>query len=134
MRSEEKCLIQTFLQSALEIEHGQLDFVLLVFCLSAISPEHFPDAIGRLHKMLKPGGMILLRDYGLGDAAQERFAKDNADKKLGENFYVRFAAASLLTTDLYSIQSILLSIQARRYPSILLFLGIHGTVDGEPRI
>lgn len=68
---------------------GTLDFVTLVFCLSAISPDHFPGVIARLSKLLKPGGMMLIRDYGLGDLAEERFAKEAADKKLGDNFYVR---------------------------------------------
>lgn len=76
-------------ETVLDLEPESLDMVFLIFCLSAISPDLYPGVMARLARLLKPGGIILLRDYGLGDLAQERFAQDNADKKLGENFYVR---------------------------------------------
>lgn len=41
-------------------------------------------------QVLKPGGLVLFRDYAAGDEAQQRFAEqDSSKKKLGENFYVR---------------------------------------------
>ncbi len=41
-----------------------MDFVLLLFCLSAVSPELQPEIIRRAVNALKINGQLLLRDYG----------------------------------------------------------------------
>ncbi|NXE46476.1 METL2 protein, partial [Casuarius casuarius] len=63
-----------------------LDVILLVFVLSAIHPDRMQRVVNRLAKLLKPGGMLLFRDYGRYDTSQLRFKKGHC---LSENFYVR---------------------------------------------
>ncbi|CAO3611322.1 unnamed protein product [Cunninghamella blakesleeana] len=68
-------------------ENG-LDLVSAIFVLSAIPPEKLQLAIENIFKVLKPGGQVLLRDYGIYDEAQIKFSLAS-DKKLDENLYVR---------------------------------------------
>jgi methyltransferase-like protein 6 len=54
---------------------GGFDAVLLLFCLSAIAPELHGVVLQRAAECLRPGGVLLLRDYGAGDEAQMRFGR-----------------------------------------------------------
>lgn len=65
---------------------GILDVILLVFVLSSIHPDRMQGVLNRLSKLLKPGGMLLFRDYGRHDETQLRFKRGHC---LSENFYVR---------------------------------------------
>lgn len=65
---------------------GILDVVLLVFVLSSIHPDRMQGVVNRMFKLLKPGGMLLFRDYGRYDKTQLRFKTGHC---LSENFYVR---------------------------------------------
>uniref|UniRef100_A0A8C5Q0X6 tRNA N(3)-cytidine methyltransferase METTL6 n=1 Tax=Leptobrachium leishanense TaxID=445787 RepID=A0A8C5Q0X6_9ANUR len=63
-----------------------VDVATLIFVLSAIHPDNMHHAVKNIYKVLKPGGCVLFRDYGLHDYAMLRF---KSGSKLGDNFYVR---------------------------------------------
>ena len=50
------------------------DVVLAIFTLSALAPSALPAAFAHLHATLRPGGVLLLRDYGRLDLKQMKFA------------------------------------------------------------
>lgn len=68
------------------LAEGTLDITTLIFVLSAIHPEKFHAVVGNIFRLMKPGGKVLFRDYGLYDMAQLRFKPGH---KIGENFYMR---------------------------------------------
>lgn len=69
-----------------DVVPGSMDFVLCMFVMSALSPIHQQETFCKLLSCLKPGGKLLMRDYGRYDEAQLRF---NKGSKLADNFYVR---------------------------------------------
>lgn len=68
------------------LEESSVDVVIMIFIFSALSPLQWTRAVTNIWKVLKPGGLVLFRDYGRGDLAQVRF---KAGRWMEENFYVR---------------------------------------------
>ncbi|OIR57695.1 MAG: methyltransferase-like protein [Amphiamblys sp. WSBS2006] len=69
-----------------QIRPGSVDFVFLVFVLSAIRPSKVEATLRKIHGVMKEGGTLFFRDYAVGDLAQLRFKEKNC---LAENFYAR---------------------------------------------
>ncbi|KAL1922594.1 uncharacterized protein VTP21DRAFT_10133 [Calcarisporiella thermophila] len=68
------------------VNPASIDVIVLIFVFSALRPEEWEQALINLEKLLKPGGLILFRDYGRHDLAQLRFKQG---RMMQENFYVR---------------------------------------------
>uniref|UniRef100_A0A1D1Y5A5 Methyltransferase-like protein 6 n=2 Tax=Anthurium amnicola TaxID=1678845 RepID=A0A1D1Y5A5_9ARAE len=66
---------------------SSVDIVTMVFMLSAVAPEKMPLVVQNIGRILKPNGHVLLRDYAIGDLAQERLTCK--EQQISENFYVR---------------------------------------------
>ncbi|KAF9363174.1 hypothetical protein BGX34_004737 [Mortierella sp. NVP85] len=69
-----------------EVEPESMDVLVLIFVLSALHPDKWDQVMNNLYKLLKPGGLIVFRDYGRYDMTQLRFKKN---RLLSDNFYVR---------------------------------------------
>jgi tRNAThr (cytosine32-N3)-methyltransferase len=69
-----------------DLGEESVDVVIMIFIFSALSPKQWEKAVSNIHKVLKPGGEVLFRDYGRGDLAQVRFKRG---RYLEENFYIR---------------------------------------------
>ena len=68
------------------VSENSVDVISLIFVLSAISPEKFLKVLQNCFHVLKPGGYVLFRDYGVNDYAMIRFGPGN---KISDNFYAR---------------------------------------------
>ncbi|KAJ6406543.1 hypothetical protein OIU84_010118 [Salix udensis] len=92
-----------------EIPPSSVDIVTMIFVLSAVSPEKMPLVVQNIKKVMKPNGHVLLRDYAVGDLAQDKISPSHGfclgasmpinvgctkdftskDQQISENFYVR---------------------------------------------
>ncbi|GAA5849143.1 hypothetical protein JCM3766R1_006361 [Sporobolomyces carnicolor] len=65
---------------------SSVDVVSMIFVLSALHPNEWEQAVRNVYTMLKPGGVLLFRDYGRNDLAQLRF---KAGRYMQDGLYVR---------------------------------------------
>ena len=63
-----------------------VDLLTCIFVMSAIHPDKHQMVFHNLSRVLRPGGVLLFRDYGVNDMAMIRFKPGS---KIGENFYTR---------------------------------------------
>lgn len=63
-----------------------MDIVSIVFVLSAIDPDRMQMAVANINKVLRPGGLVLFRDYAIYDKAMLRFSEQS---KIADQFYTR---------------------------------------------
>lgn len=68
------------------IQADSLDIITMIFVLSAIHPTKFGIVMSNMFRLLRPGGVLLFRDYGRYDMAQIRFKPGH---KIADNFYMR---------------------------------------------
>jgi SAM-dependent methyltransferase len=65
---------------------GVADVTTLIFCLSALDPDDMPQAARHVASSLKPGGILVVRDYGRYDEAQMKLGTSR-NKRIKDNFY-----------------------------------------------
>lgn len=67
---------------------NEFQFAVLFFVLSAVAPSLHAKGLKRLFDALRPGGMLLFRDYQQADHAQSRF-EEAGNNQISTNFFVR---------------------------------------------
>ncbi|XP_059307841.1 uncharacterized protein LOC132059281 isoform X2 [Lycium ferocissimum] len=104
---------------------GGVDFVTLIFTLSAVPLHRMSRAITECFSVLKPGGLLLFRDYGLYDMTMLRF---EPEQRVGYREYMRsdgtrsyFFCLDNLELEYCCVQSV-----NRRNGKIMRRVWIHG--------
>ncbi|KAI5180472.1 tRNA N(3)-methylcytidine methyltransferase METTL2 [Nematocida sp. AWRm80] len=84
------------------LPYTNMDYILLIFTLSAVHPSTHLSILEKAKQALKPGGYILLRDYAYMDMTQLRFKPtqiiDTNFYRRGEGTYAYFFKETDITT------------------------------------
>ncbi|KAJ3220010.1 hypothetical protein HDU67_007743 [Dinochytrium kinnereticum] len=94
-----------------EIEPGSLDICICIFVLSALHPSAWKAAAENIYTLLKPGGLVVFRDYGRYDLTQLRF---KGGRLLDENFYIRGDGTQEDVNTLFDKFEIIQNVEDRR--------------------
>ncbi|POY76611.1 hypothetical protein BMF94_0201 [Rhodotorula taiwanensis] len=68
------------------VQPNSVDILTMIFVFSALHPDEWAQAVQNVYTMLKPGGILLFRDYGRNDLAMLRF---KANRYMQDGLYVR---------------------------------------------
>ena len=68
------------------IPDSSIDIVVAIFVLSAIDPARLSFVFEKIFRVLRPGGLLLFRDYGIYDMTQLRF---KPSRLVRPNLYIR---------------------------------------------
>ena len=82
---------------------GISDVTTLIFCLSAIDPARHAEAAKHVVDTLKPGGVLVFRDYGRYDEAQMKLGTSRS-KRIKENFYRKHDGTKCYYFELENLQ------------------------------
>ncbi|GAB4836043.1 hypothetical protein Ancab_000960 [Ancistrocladus abbreviatus] len=85
---------------------GGMDFITLIFTLSAVPLQRMPRALSECFSVLKRGGLLFFRDYGLYDMTMLRYEQE---KRVGFREYMRSDGTRSYFFSLDSVKDLFLS-------------------------
>ncbi|VEU36014.1 unnamed protein product [Pseudo-nitzschia multistriata] len=115
---------------------GISDVTTLIFCLSAIDPASHAEAAKHVVDTLKPGGVLVFRDYGRYDEAQMKLGTSRS-KRIKENFYRKHDGTKCYYFQLEDLQNLfcdLMGMQAIELQYLRRVYGNRATTQVRRRI
>lgn len=71
------------------VNAASVDVISCIFVLGAISEEAQQQAVCNIVQALRPGGILIFRDYASGDQAHVRFTQTSQPSKIAPGTFVR---------------------------------------------